>query len=135
MTGNRDDEEQPGKHDEDGKHQASFREAPRAGGEDKRAEARDRVHVADDLRGENGDDLLDACSLKRREDSDGASKHGEQRESTKLRLQVVVLAAPGESRERNAGQQYDLEDRQSREDDAAGDGDDLGHANTVAVRP
>lgn len=134
MTGDRDNEEQPGEHDEDWEHQSALGQAARSGCEDERTEARGCVQVTDELRYESRDDLVDPCPLKRGEDSDDASEHREQRESTKLWLQVMVLSAPGESGQRGSRKQHNLEDRQSREDHAADDGDDLGHANTVAGR-
>jgi hypothetical protein len=131
MTGQRDDQEKSREHDVDREHDLSLQQASRASGEDESRKEQARVHIAGDLRGESGNDQQDVRTLQRNEDSEHAPGDRQERIRTKLGLQVVVLAAPGEPGKRNSPKQDDLERREADERHADDDRDDLGHANTV----
>jgi hypothetical protein len=131
MPRQRDDQEEAGEHDVDRQHDLSFEQAPRSCGEDERREKESGVDIAGGLRGEHRNHEQDVRALQRHENAEQASDDRQEGVRTKPRLEVVVLAAPGEAREGNSKKQDQLERCECQQCNAADNRDDLGHALTV----
>jgi hypothetical protein len=135
MAGQSDDEEQRGEQYARRKHDLALQHAAGSrGDQDERDKKQAGNDVARDLRREHRDDQKQVRALQRDEDADNTSHNREHRVRPMLRLQVVILAAPGEARQRHPRQENDLKGRETKKRDAADDRDDLRHAITVSAR-
>jgi hypothetical protein len=132
MSGERDDEKQPGQDHVERQHDLPFQQTPRPCRQNEGREQSDDEDVAGDLGYQHGDDEEQVGTLQRDEDSERASGDREQSVWAMLGLKVVILASPRETCERDAPQQDHLEHGECYEGRDADDGDDLGHAITVA---